>query len=44
LVASIGGFGEWGCGGGGNGGSLTGTPVAANGGMGGESVAIITCW
>ena len=44
LLASIGGKGEYGCGGGGNGGAFTGTAVAATSGQGGPAIAIITCW
>ena len=46
LYASIGGNGAPGCGGGGNGGSLTGTPpnVAGVVGLGGPAIAFINCW
>lgn len=44
LVQAYGGHGAYGCGGGGNGGALTGSTVAATVGQGGVALAIITVW
>ena len=44
LYQASGGHGAWGCGGGGMGGALTGSPVGAVVGQGGPAIAIITCW
>jgi hypothetical protein len=44
LTQSIGGNGAYGCGGGGNGGALTGSVVAPTTGRGGPALAIFTCW